>query len=221
VFADELSENGIRRAVQAGHAYVKNFRESPDLRFEARAAGRVAIMGDALRERRAAFTARVTGADGGGWTLRVLRDGREIASEPIASPRFTFSFRARSAGEYRLQVERTTDGGVIVHSISNPIALGRAPRRAPRGLRAGGTQARLRLSASSARRAGRSTRVTFTVRTNGGAPLGGVTVRWGGESGVTDSRGRVTLTSRVRPGRHRARAVALNWLAGATTVAVR
>ena len=222
VFADELSEHGVRRAVQAGHAYVKNFRDSPELRLEARAGGRVAIMGDALRQRRAAITARVTGATGEGWRLIVLRDGRRISDRPITSSRFTFGFTARRAGEYRIQVERTSEQGAVVHSISNPIALGKTPRRAPRGLRAGGTQARLRLSASRPRRRGTAVRVTFTARTTAGAPLGGVLVRWGGRSDYTDSRGRATMTARIlEPGRYRARAVALNWIAAARTVAVR
>ena len=222
VYSDELSEDGVRRGVQAGHAYVKNFAASPDLRWEARAGGRLAIMGDALRQRRATFVGRVTGATGDGWRLVVLRDGPRIAERPSGSARFTHSFVARRAGEYRIQVERVEGENAVVHSLSNPIALGQTPRRAPRGLRAGGTQARLRLSATRPRRRGTAVTVTFTVRTNAGAPLGGVLVRWGGRSDYTDSRGRVTLTARLlEPGRFRARAVALNWLAAGLTVVVR
>src|SRR5215207_11715635 len=50
VYADDLSEEGIRRGVQSGHAYVKLFgARSPDLRLDARAPdGTRAMMGDAL-----------------------------------------------------------------------------------------------------------------------------------------------------------------------------
>ena len=57
IYADELSEQGIRRAVEAGHTFVKVTGPSaPDLRLEARprgAGGAAKIFGDSVCRRRA------------------------------------------------------------------------------------------------------------------------------------------------------------------------
>src|SRR5262249_32030218 len=63
VYARRLSEHEIRRAVQDGHTYVKLLGPGgPDVRFEARAGKRRAIMGDTLRGGAADFTAQVLNA---------------------------------------------------------------------------------------------------------------------------------------------------------------
>jgi hypothetical protein len=184
VYADELSEDGVRRAVQAGHAYVKMVKGSPDLRFEATAADRVAIMGDNLPGDSASFTAEVRGGDG--LTLKIFRDGAEIDSVAVDGARFTHEFKASSRGEYRLQVEQ----GAVVVALSNPIGLGAAPRSAPAGIAAGGGKAALKLRATPKRlSAGKTLKTRFLVRSNGGAPLAGIKVKAGGRSVLTDSRG--------------------------------
>ena len=87
VYADELSERGIQRGVEARHTYVKVFgNDGPDLRFEALppgASGPPAIMGDAVPGGGVQFTARVTGAGPGAvrpgsYTLFVLKDGAPL-----------------------------------------------------------------------------------------------------------------------------------------------
>ena len=217
VYADELSEDGVRRAVQAGHAYVKNFADSPEIRFTAEEDGRVAIMGDAIPTRSPQFTVNVRG--GGGMTLNELRDGKVINTEQVEGSNFTHEFTARSRGEYRVQIEK--DG--VVHGLSNPIAVGRSVRPIPRGIRAGNARAALRLRARSVRRRGTRVQVTFEVRSNGGALLDGVRVRSGRASGYTDSRGRVTLTLRnvFEPGRFVARATGAEWRSARATFRVR
>ena len=119
VYADELSERGIQRGVEAGHTYVKVFgNDGPDLRFEARApgsSGPPAIMGDTVPRRTASsFTARVIGAGPGAarpgdYELFVLKDGAAAAGG--AGHRATTSrsrSRASGTGRYRLQVQRET-----------------------------------------------------------------------------------------------------------------
>ena len=52
VYAEELSEQGIQRGVEAGHTYVKMFgNDGPDLRLEATVPGSPAppgMMGDTI-----------------------------------------------------------------------------------------------------------------------------------------------------------------------------
>ncbi len=90
VFADELSEAGVRRAVRRRHTFVKLYAsDRPDLRFEARTAGGdagvpPAIMGDVVRARAATFTVRVLGGDPT-FQLFVVKDGVSVAA--LASDR--------------------------------------------------------------------------------------------------------------------------------------
>ena len=217
VFAEDLSEEGVRRAVQAGHAYVKLFPgRSPDLRLAARSAdGRRAMMGDAMPATRATLSARVLG---GGRTMQllVLRDGRPIETVPVTGADFEYTFTASGAGNYRLQVQE----GTTILSLSNPITLGAAPRTAPPAPRGGGPAARIALRVSPRRvRAGRRTRFSFVARTRAGTRLPGATVRFAGRRAVTDSRGVARMRARLRrPGAYRARATAAGYRPGRATV---
>nr|MBA2644667.1 CehA/McbA family metallohydrolase [Solirubrobacterales bacterium] len=98
VFADELSEAGIKRGVQAGHTYVKvTGNDAPDLRLEATAPGSQdppAIMGDTVRSGSAQFTARVLGASPGPepYELIVLKDGRPLSAAPVTGDDFSLPF---------------------------------------------------------------------------------------------------------------------------------
>lgn len=124
VYARELSEDGIRRAVQAGRAYAKLFGAgSPNLRLEARSGRRRAIMGDALPVSSALLEARVVGGAklSEPRELILLRNGKRVTSVPVTERRFTHRFRVSSRGEYRIQVMR----GDLVDALTNPIALTR------------------------------------------------------------------------------------------------
>ncbi|MBW3595069.1 MAG: CehA/McbA family metallohydrolase [Actinobacteria bacterium] len=124
VYAPELSERGIKAAIEAGHAYVKMFSpDGPDLRFEATAEGlgQPAIMGDRITASTAAFTATVLGGapDPQVRTLLVMRNGEEYRSVPVPSDEFTYEFSADGPGDYRLQLQR----GTAIEAVSNPITL--------------------------------------------------------------------------------------------------
>jgi hypothetical protein len=218
VYADELSEDGVRRAVQAGHAYVKNFPDSPAIGLKGQRGRRIAIMGDALPGDKAVLAATVTGATGDGWKMSFVQDGEVIETVPVQTKRFEHVIEAREHGEFRIQVKR--DG--IVHSVSNPIAVGDRPRAIPAGVRAGGKAASLRLSVLSVKRRGTRATVVLVARSNGGGVLGGVKVKSGAASDITDSRGRVTFRLRVRkPGRFRATATGAKWRSARATFRVR
>lgn len=127
VYADDLSEDGIKEGVKAGHTYVKLLgNDGPDLRLQARAPGirRKAIMGDTLRADAATFTARVLGADpaDGPRSLVVVKNGKVLRSFPVARAGAKFSFPATGPGRYRLQLMR---GAGAVEALSSPIYLER------------------------------------------------------------------------------------------------
>jgi hypothetical protein len=128
VYAEELSERGIRDAVQAGHTYVKLFGNAgPDLRFEARSPeGESGIMGDTLYAPAATFTARALGVptDEGSYTLHVVRNGVVVASVPLEGPELEYEFFADGPARYRLQLQR----GELVIALTSPIYLGRGPQ---------------------------------------------------------------------------------------------
>ena len=107
VYADELSEPGIQRGVQARHTYVKPFgNDGPDLRFEADVPGLGRAARDHGRRRDAApgvdFTARVMGAGPGAarpgaYTLFVLKDGLPLLSVPVTARRLLLPVPERRA----------------------------------------------------------------------------------------------------------------------------
>ena len=125
VYANELSEPGIRDGILAGHAYVKFFDpHGPDLRFTAQAAtgGPTAMMGDTLATTGTArFTARVfnVAASVQPRVLLVLRDGLPILAFPVTKNDQTFRFTGVLPGDYRLQLMR----GTAFEALANPITL--------------------------------------------------------------------------------------------------
>ena len=135
VFADELSEAGIKRGVQAGHTYVKvTGNDAPDLRLEATAPGSQdppAIMGDTVRSGSAQFTARVLGASPGPepYELIVLKDGRPLSAAPVTGDDFSLPFSSTGPGRYRLQLQR----GTVIEAVSSPIYLEPAGGGGPAG----------------------------------------------------------------------------------------
>ncbi len=129
VYARELSEQGIRDAIRAGHTYVKLLgNDGPDLRLTARdAAARRAIIGDTLFSPAADFTASVLGVEpaDGDLTLHVVRDGEPIASFAVPVGDSTFDFRGTGPARYRLQLQR----GEVIVALTSPIYL--AGRQGP------------------------------------------------------------------------------------------
>jgi hypothetical protein len=133
VFADELSEKGIQRGVEAGHTYVKMWgNDGPDLRLEATVPGSgspAAIIGDTVHADDVELTARVLNLDRaraarpGAYTLSVLRDGLPFLVAPIppAGDEFELTFPSIGPSRYRLQVDRTATGIASIEAVSSPI----------------------------------------------------------------------------------------------------
>jgi hypothetical protein len=196
VYADALSVEGIERALRLGHAFVKLWAsDDPDLRFDAITPGGVrAMMGDPLAATDARFTARVLNGTKGGEKRRliVVRNGKAIAARAVTSDNFTYRFRAKRAGDYRLQLER----GKAIDALTNPITLGAKPLR---------IQASVRPKRA---RVGRRTRFVFDVRRRAQdrvLPLAGATVRFAGKRVRTGRTGRAVIRATVNErGRHRA-----------------
>jgi hypothetical protein len=128
VYADELSEKGIQRGVQAGHTYVKLWgNDGPDLRLTA--AGGTAIMGDTVHagiDQPVSMTARVLNLDRaraartGDYELFVIRNGLPYLATPIPPIGEEFEFPFTAVGppaRYRLQVQRNT----AIEAVSSPI----------------------------------------------------------------------------------------------------
>jgi hypothetical protein len=221
VYADELSEEGIQRGIEAGHAYMKLFgHESPDLRLTARTPdGREAMMGDALEAEEAIFEAQVLGGvtTVQPRTLVVYRDGTPVLTIPIApgAGPTGFSFASLGPGDYRIQVMR----GTAIDALSNPITLGARPEpkpppgsppgtgpgpgppsSGPESTRpAGPTGMRLHPKPRVAR-AGRLTRYRFKVLTTGPqkARVAGALVRFAGKRVRTGADGVARITVRHR-----------------------
>jgi hypothetical protein len=192
VYADELSEEGVERAIRLGHAFVKIWgSDGPDLRLDAVTADGVrAMMGDPLAATKASFTARVL--NGAGRRLIVMRDGAQIAARNVPNADFTYEFEADGAGDYRLQLQR----GTAIDALTNPITLGTTPLE----IRARARRARFR--------GRRKTRVKFDVflrAQDREFPLAGAVVRFRGKRKRTNAAGRARIAKRLPgPGRYRA-----------------
>ena len=126
VYADRLSEQGLRRAVQAGHTYVKlTGNAGPDVRLTARTKrwSRPAIFGDTVRGTSADFVARVIGGisrtlpANGPVELEIVKDGVAVQTATVTSDDFTLPFTVTEHGRYRLQVEQ----GPFLQTVSSPI----------------------------------------------------------------------------------------------------
>ena len=95
VYADDLSERGIRCGVLGRHTYAKVAGAgAADVRLDAQALGRLVVeAGDHRRHVRAkgaSFTARVIG--GNGRQLQIVKDGATVATVPVTSDDFTYRF---------------------------------------------------------------------------------------------------------------------------------
>lgn len=127
VYADELSTGGVRRAIEAGHAYVKFFSsDGPDLRFTARHGGRAAMMGDRFVAPAATLTATVLGgaptpASPLPRVLLLVKDGVPIRAVPVTATKQVVKWRTAAPGNYRLQLMRAG----AYEALTNPITLER------------------------------------------------------------------------------------------------
>lgn len=126
VYAQELSERGIRDAVLAGHAYVKVYGPAvPELRLEASVPGSAdppAIMGDELKAASVQFTAQVLDVDAedeaeGALELVVLKDGAPVETVPVSAPSTSHAFASSGPGRYRVELRR----GEALLAFTNPI----------------------------------------------------------------------------------------------------
>jgi hypothetical protein len=121
VYADKLSERGIRCGIKRRHTYVKvSGATAPDLSFEAHPFARrgwwkTALVGDVVKAPGAGFTARVRG--GNGRQLLVVANGKTIRTVPVTSDDFTYKFLQGGAGHWRLQLMN----GSLVETVSSPI----------------------------------------------------------------------------------------------------
>jgi hypothetical protein len=137
VFADELSEAGIRRGVQARHTYVKLVgNKGPDVRLTANVPvkkGDSGIIGDVVQGNSADFTARVTGgldpSNPDPLLLKVVKDGVTFHTETVTSNDHVLRFHASEHGRYRLQLER----GPAIEVVSSPIWFESLPTRSGKG----------------------------------------------------------------------------------------
>lgn len=133
VYADQLSRPALKRALQAGHAYVRTrgVHASPTLEMTATAAdGQQGMFGDTLHAEAAWVTVRVTG--GAGQTLLISADGRSAGAVPIVGADFTHTFlatRLPTSGPlgtfWRADTLAPTSGssGPYLSTIGNPIFL--------------------------------------------------------------------------------------------------
>ena len=235
VYAPELSEEGIQKGIEAGHAYMKLFgHESPDLRLTAQAGDQRAMMGDRLAATEGVmFHAEVLGAPTSVQprTLVVYRDGLPYLTVPVVPGAvFAYSFPSAGAGDYRIQVMR----GTAIDALTNPITLGERPEPSPPpgappgqgpgpgppsgsdGEGDGTSPARpagptgMRLSVRPKKvRAGKRVRFRFKVLTTGRTParVAGALVRFGGRRARTDETGIARIAvSHSKTGRKRASA---------------
>lgn len=127
VFAEALSRPALIEAIRAGRAYVRTrgVAASPALEMVATTAdGQRGIFGDTLKASAAEVAVTVT--RGKGQSLRIIRNGDDLATVPVGTDPFTHTFAAeRVAGEgplgtwYRVETfdarSRTT--------IGNPVFL--------------------------------------------------------------------------------------------------
>jgi hypothetical protein len=123
VYAQELSEHGVRDAVLDGHAYIKTAGPgSPDLRFEGRVVGSAAppvIMGDDIKGKQIELDAEVSGIDdeAAPYTLVLVKDNAPVETIEVAAPGATHTFTATGPGRYRLEFYADE----VLLSMTNPI----------------------------------------------------------------------------------------------------
>ena len=129
VYADELSEQGIKDAIRADRTYVKFFgNDGPDISLQAVDPGiDTAIIGETLNAPEAELNAAVLGAEDTGrpgtWSLVLLKDGVPAETVPVAGNDFRHTFTATGPGRYALKVVRTMAAIEFTEVYSSPLWL--------------------------------------------------------------------------------------------------
>ena len=130
VYAEELSEQGVQEAVEAGRTYVKPFgADGPDVRLVATEGSEPpAMIGESL-ESETGFSATLAltvsnlsqarSVRPGLYTVSVYRNAVPVLTLPLPSTGDSFEFELPSLGyaRYRLQVQRETG----IETISSPV----------------------------------------------------------------------------------------------------
>ncbi len=137
IYADELSEAGIRRGVLAHHTYVKlTGGKGPDVRMRAVVPGKKGasgMIGDTIRGNEADFMARVlNGFDEtkpDPLVLTIVKDGHPWRSETVAGDDHVLAFHTTEHGRYRIQLQR----GSTTEVVSSPIWFEPLPPRPGKG----------------------------------------------------------------------------------------
>jgi hypothetical protein len=95
VYSSELSLQALRKAVKAGHVYVRTrgVADSPEVELTVTTPdGQKGRMGDSFRAKTADAKVEISGAGGQG--LRVYRDGNLMDVRPILADEFSYTFAA-------------------------------------------------------------------------------------------------------------------------------
>ena len=142
VYADELSEQGIRRAVEAGHTFVKVTGPSaPDLRLEARPRGSGGAGQDLRRQRLRQRAGGLHRAGAGRQRRQPAADHQERLAVsrrgPVTSGSFATTFASNGPGRYRLQLMQ----GTQTVGVSSPIYVSGSAGTPTGGGGGGGGQA--------------------------------------------------------------------------------
>jgi hypothetical protein len=129
VYADELSEQGVKDAVRADRTYVKFFgNDGPDVALQAVDPGvGTAIIGGTLAAPEADLNAAVLGIGEtnrpGSWSLVLLKNGAPAETVPVSGNDFNHSFEASGPGRYSLEVIRSQAGIDFTEVYTSPIWL--------------------------------------------------------------------------------------------------
>lgn len=127
VYAARLSRPALMDGLRAGRAYIaaRGVHGSPTLRMTAVApGGQTGSFGDTLAATTADVT--VTVAGGAGQMLRIIRDGQPVATVPVASNAFSFTFPAAytpGSGPLGTFWRVETFDATSLTTIGNPVFL--------------------------------------------------------------------------------------------------
>jgi hypothetical protein len=126
VGASDLSRTAIVQGIRDDRTYVKVYgNDGPDIRVTARSPGDTfKTLGETLRGPEAHFDVQVLGAGAarpGNYTVRLLRDGTEVAAAPIIGGDITHTFDSSGTGRYSVEVIRTAPGGDRIEVYSSPV----------------------------------------------------------------------------------------------------
>jgi len=127
VYSTNLSRPALMAAIRAGHAYVaaRGVHGSPALRMTAVAAGgQTGTFGDTLAAATADVTVTVDG--GAGQHLRIIRNGQPVATVPVTSNAFSFTFPAAfspDSGPLGTFWRVETFDATSLTTIGNPVFL--------------------------------------------------------------------------------------------------